>query len=454
MEPWKGAQGGARVAGVHRTVTAPYAAWFFVLLIIIYVSNFVDRLIVAIVGPSLKAEMHLTDLQLGLLSGLAFALFNTVMGFPFARLAERYHRVTLISLCTAAWSILSALSGAVHTFWQLLLLRFGVGVGEAGLAPAAHSLISDYFPRERRGTALAVFSLGAPLGSLVAGVAVGAIVGSLGWRAAYWIVGLPGLILALLMFLTIREPQRGLSDVTQGQGHDDEKVPPFSAVIARLWKNRSSRYVVLGCSLISLGNFSINTFIPLFFVRVHGLSVGMAGMLFGLITGISAFIGNGASGYVADRFGRRDFRWYGWVPSVGCLLASPFYVWTLLQGSWVVAVWMLLILGVLISCWYGPSFAVVHNLVPPRMRATASSILLFCLNILGQGVGPALMGFLSDRFTSIALANGVHTVAQASATGLRYAMVVCVLIGYVGGPLFYLLAARSMNREMARQSTN
>ncbi|RJG22068.1 spinster family MFS transporter [Massilia cavernae] len=441
-----------------------YRAWLLFVLVMVYASSFIDRIIIAMVGQAIKVDMQLSDLELGLLGGLAFALFYTVLGIPFARLAERYNRVRMIALCTAAWSTMTVLCGFAGNYVQLLLCRAGVGVGEAGCTPAAHSVIADYYPVEKRASALAIFSFGVPIGLLVGSIATGWIVDNYGWRAAFALVGAPGLVIALLVYFTLREPVRGASEK---KGYVSGDVPPLSAVLRRLWSKKAFVHVAIGTALVSFSNFAINLFLPVYFVRVFEMSYTQAGLLFGLTTGVASLIGNAAGGFLTDWAGRYNKRWYTWIPGIGFVLAAPLYVAAFMQTSWIATTALLLVGGVLAFLWAGPAFSITQSVVEPRMRASASAILLLNMNLVGHGLGPMFVGFASDAFATRAFTTGTYALecpkgipmagasdaiiqacGQASATGIRYAVLTCTCVFLLAG-FHYIRAGRYVARDMA-----
>lgn len=445
-----------------------YRRWFLLLLILVYASSFVDRIIIAVVGQAIKVEMNLSDLQLGLLGGLAFSIFYTTLGIPIARLADRFNRVVLISLSIIAWSAMTALCGTAGAYWQLLLYRLGVGIGEAGSTPTSHSLISDQFPPQRRATALAIYALGPPIGVIAGALGGGWIVQHLGWRPVFFVVGLPGLVLGCLAFLTLREPKRG-----GAEGADARTVasgvPPLKAVFSLLMKSRLFVQMLLGTVIGAFAQYGINLFIPVYLTRVFGMNFAQAGLIFGLIVGVGGIIGNAMGGYSADWASRHDRRWYAWVPAVGTFIGFPLMVVAfLLQSNWPVVVALLFVATVALNMWNGPTFAVVHGLVEPRMRATASALVFLLMNLIGQGFGPAAIGFLSDRFANALYTDGSYRLMcmsaganphaagahvplsaachAASANGVRYAML-AVTIALLWSSVHYFRAGRHLKAQ-------
>ncbi|UVJ45725.1 MFS transporter [Pseudomonas sp. LS1212] len=433
------------------------------MLVLVYASSFMDRIIMATVGQAVKEDLQLSDLQLGLLGGLAFALFYTVLGLPIARFAERRSRVRIIASCVIVWSTMTALCGTASNFVQLLLFRMGVGVGEAGCVPAAHSLIADHFPRERRATALALFSLGVPLGAAGGAVLGGWMVQHYGWREAFYVMGLPGIALGLLVYATLREPQRGLSEECY---QDSDNVPSFVTVLKRLFGLATFRRISLGAGLGGFAVYGINLFIPVYMIRAFDMSYTKAGLMFAIISGGAGMIGGALGGVISDWAGRRGEKWYGWVPALSFLAAAPCYVVGFLQESWQLSVVWIAIGCMFVMFHQPPTFAVTQNLAEPRMRASASAILLFVLNLIGMGLGPLFIGLASDLYAArafslgdystlcpggMAPANAEAILAQAchgaSVIGLRSAIVTCAG-GFILAAMVYYLAGRSMARDL------
>ena len=368
-----------------------------ILLLLCYAVNFADRTIINTVGEAIKDDLRLSDTGLGLLGGLSFALFYATMGIPIARLAERISRVNIIAVSIAVWSGMTALCAGAGTYTQLLLARMGVGVGEAGLSPAAQSLIADYYPPERRSTAVSIYYIGVPLGVFGGAIATGLIAETYGWRAAFLILGLPGLALALLVKLLMPEPQRGTFDTAHAE---ETAAPPLSAVIKRLWSNPVLRHVVIANTLAGFAGYAIGQFMHPLFVRQFGLSYAEGAFLYGTLAALSAGIGSPVGGFVSDWAARRDRRWLAWMSAIGLIAAGRFYLLAFFQSEWLMASILLFISGFLNNMSNGPTFALVHNDVSPRMRATAIAIVIFMSAMIGAGLGPLLTGIASDAFAA------------------------------------------------------
>ena len=301
----------------------------------VYTSNFIDRTILATLGQAIKLDLKITDAQLGLLQGIAFALFYTILGIPVARLADRFSRVNILTVCLVVWSGMTALCGVAANFPQLLLFRFGVGVGEAGCSPSAQSLIADYYPPQKRSAALSIYSFGIPLGAMIGAVSGGWIAEHMSWRIAFFIVGVPGLILAVITKLFLREPARGCPETAGAAGQTGAALDADGGAARKLLeRNVSFVHITAGATLISFVGYGVGGFSQPYFIRNFHLGLAQVGLVFGIISGVSAGLGTLVGGFVTDWAGKRDRRWYAWVPGIGFLIALPFYVSAYLAPSW------------------------------------------------------------------------------------------------------------------------
>ncbi len=427
------------VAPTTTTFTKRYSQYVLGVLVVVYVFNFIDRQILAILAQSIKTDLGLTDTQIGLLSGLAFGIFYATLGIPIARLADRYSRVNIISICLGIWSAMTALSGLAGNFWHLLLARIGVGIGEAGGSPPSHSLIADYFPVNERATALGIYALGIPVGILFGNLAGGWINEYFGWRQAFLVVGIPGILLAILMKLTVKEPPRGHSE---GRSEELEKVP-FLDVIRTMWGFKSFRQISLGAATQAFVGYGAIAWMPAFLIRTHGMSSGEAGTALGLIIGIAGGLGTFLGGWLGDRIGRKDIRWYMWIPGYGFLLAVPTSLGVFLFDD----LWLILALYAIpaftVNLYTGPTFGMTQSLAPLAMRASASALLLFIINIIGLVLGPTAVGALSDYFQA--------AMSMPDTESLRWALVLCSLV-YLMSFAHYLLAARHLQSDLDRSA--
>ena len=442
--------------------TPAYRAWVLGLLVTVYTSNFIDRTIVAVLQQPIKNELRLSDAQLGFLGGFAFAIFYAGLGLPIARLAERANRKAIVAVSLAVWSVMTALCGFASGFATLFLFRVGVGIGEAGGSPPSQSMISDYYPPEKRATALSIYSLGIPFGSLLGAILGGIIAQRYGWRSAFFVVGGPGLVLALVMALTMKEPARGRYD-TETSG----ATLPLMGVVRHLAARRSWIHIAIGASLAAFASYGIGGFSAAYFIRAFHLSVQDVGLLFGLLGGVSAAGGTLAGGLVTDRLGRRDARWYALVPAIGLIVSAPITMAGYLAPTLWVAVVILLVPPILQYTFLGPSLGLTHNMVGPRMRATATAILFLVINLIGLGFGPLFVGWLSDfyarrsflgdfaascpggRPAQGAASDLVMRCGEASAVGLRWAIVTAALV-FVWAGVHYALAARHVRDDLNR----
>ena len=413
------------------TIPPGAARYALVMLTIAYAFNFIDRQILVILQEPIKADMGLSDAQLGLLSGFSFALVYITAGIPIAYWADRGNRRNIVALAVTVWSGMTALSGFAQNYSQLLLARIGVGIGEAGGSPPAHAMISDYYPPEKRATALSVYSTGVHIGVLIGFLAGGFISQTLGWRAAFMAVGLPGVIFAIIFFITVREPERGRWESSAQAQYKPTLVETFRV----LAQYRSFWYLAAGAGLTAFAGYGNGNFTPSFLMRSHGLEVANVGILLAIFGGGGGVIGTLLGGYFADRFGDTDKRWYFWVPAIAGGIAFPLSIPYLLLGNTTIVIGLMFLVTILINTYLGPCLAISHSLVPPAMRALTSAILFFVLNLIGLGMGPLTAGLLSDYFTQ------TH-----GADGLRYAMIVVGLIASIG-VLMFVLASRSLPRD-------
>lgn len=371
--------------------TDSYAWYVLVILTIVYTFNFVDRQIIAIVSPAIKAELGLSDSMLGLLKGLAFAVLYTTLGIPIAWAADRFNRVSIITIALAVWSGFTALSGLAQSALHLTLARIGVGVGEAGGSPPSHSLIADYFPKEKRSTALSIYSLGIPFGQMFAFLAGGWVVQNLGWRSAFFIVGLPGILLAVLLKLTVREPVRGATDGGAG------KIS-FKEGIAALVKIPSYWGIAVATALASFSGYGVGLWVVDFYKRTFDLSYTEITVPLGILNGLVYGVGTWAGGWLTDKFGKKDKRAYLVIPALGMLLTIPAGLLSTWASSpfWAFFWSAPFLFG--LGIYLGPSFALIQTLAPVRLRAFAIAFMFLILNLFALGGAPSWVGWISDQF--------------------------------------------------------
>ena len=424
------------------TTNTPYTQPFYryyvlAVLTVVYVFNFVDRQLLVILQEPIKAELNLSDTQLGLLTGFAFALFYVICGIPIARWADKGNRRTIIALALTIWSVMTAMCGLAANYTHLLLARVGVGVGEAGGSPPAHSMISDIFKPKNRALALSVYSIGIYIGILIGFAAGGFLADAFSWRLAFFVVGIPGAALALLVLLTVREPIRGWSE---GDTKAVEPAPPIGDVARLLWSRISFRHIALAASMQAFIIYGIGNWLPSYFLRTYELDIGTIGAWMALTTGFGGGLGSFCGGWMADKFGAKDVRWYLWVPAILTSLLVPVQLAILLSGEVYFALIMTAPFHFLSAAYLGAVLAVSHNLVNGRMRAMTSAVLFFVLNLIGLGLGPVIVGFLSDVFTR----NGM--VAP-----LGTAMLICGTVAAIWSVTHYILAANKVREDIARR---
>lgn len=408
---------------LHDDYRPAYKGVVLFTLSLVYALNFIDRQILVILQEPIRAEMGLSDTQLGLLSGFSFAIIYVSAGIPIAYWADRLNRRNILAASLAAWSAMTALSGLAQTYLQLLMARVGVGLGEAGGSPPAHSIISDYFPPAQRATALSLYSSGVYVG-ILCGYAFGGVLAELvGWRLTFVYLGVPGILLAFVLLLIIKEPQRGRWDSTA----TSHKASGFNEALSILRARRSFWYVALGCASTTFIAFGNGNFLPSFLIRNHGFSVAQVGLVLSISAGLAGAIGAISGGILADRLGKRDMRWYVWVPLIGMTLATPPYFYVLLGENVVAIVAVIFFLNTVNSLYLGPSIAICHAMVPPGMRALTSATLFFIMNVIGLGLGPLFTGLASDLLEPV-----------AGSDNLRFAMLMTACMGPVAMLMFYL----------------
>ena len=411
-------------AAPHEAYTNRYRYYVLALLTLGYVFNFVDRQVMTILIEPIKMEFGASDTQMGLLSGLAFALFYATLGIPVARLADRWSRRNVLAISMTTWSAVTALCATATGFWHLLLLRIGVGIGEAGGTPPSQSLLADYFPPEKRAFAQGILATAPNIGILV-GLFGGALIAeAYGWRSVFLVFGIPGILLAILIQLTIKEPLK----VTASASEDGAGL--FST-LGNIFRLPSFAHIMVGVGFTGIAGYGLGVWSPSFLVRVHNMSLVDAGLYLGLIGVFGGGLGTISSGLLVDRLARRDKRWQLWLPAIGIFLALPtqlaFLLWPaehrLVMGDVDVpfALVFMALSAVFASFWIAPSYAAVQNLVPQYWRTQASALMLLAINLLGMGLGPLLVGMLSDL------------LSQFGDSSVRYGLSIGVSLSLVGG---------------------
>jgi len=393
-------------------------AYVLFILVVVYTFNFIDRQIVGILAVPIKADLGLTDSELGLMGGLAFALFYTGLGIPVAMLADRFSRTWIMTIALVIWSGMTAASGLATNFWQLFAARLGVGVGEAGGVAPAYSLISDFFPPNQRSRAMSVYSFGIPIGSAIGIVFGGIIASMINWRWAFFIVGIAGVVIAPIFRMTIKEPPRGGFD----RQREAVKAPGLKLIVSTLMTKPSFWLLSLGASFSSMMGYGVFFWLPSFFVRSYNLTLLNASLFYGAVLLIGGLAGIWVGGWLGDRFGQDQRSQYARIPAIAFLCTVPFYILAILSPTLTLAFFVLLVPTALGLAWLGPVISAIQHLVRPDMRATASAIFLFINNLIGIGLGTYAIGALSDTLT-----------AQFGDESLRYSI--------LAGTGFYIIAA-------------
>jgi len=409
-----------------------YKYYVLGLLFLVGTVNFIDRQILSILQEPIKNELGLSDSEIGLLP-LAFVLLYVTSGLPIARLADRYVRQTVLAVCITVWSVMTALCGLAQGYMHLMIARAGVGAGEAGAMPITHSLIADYFPPDRRATAIAIYATAVPMGAMLALIAGGTIADAFGWRMAFLVVGLPGVLLALIIRFTLKEPPRGHSE-----GLADPGTPPKLGDVARyLWARRSFRHMAFAGALQGAIAYGTAQWYPSFFQRIYEMSLSETAITLGLLTGIAGVVGVFGSGVLADRLGKEDQRWYLWICILAQLIGTPLTILALWLSSplWaMVALFLPMVFG---NAFIAITGAVTQNLAPLRMRAASAAVKTIVLTLVGLGMGPLLIGVLSDWFEPT---YGVMS--------LRYALSVALLINFWSAAHYYF-AVKHLRGDLA-----
>ncbi len=445
-----------------------YKRRFLFILFLVCLFNLGDRAVFSVVAPAMRAELGLTDFQIGILQGFCFALLYGGLGIPIGRLAERRSRVGIIAAATAVWSLATILSGVALNFLHMMVARVAVGMGEAGFSAPAASLVADQFEPRRRASAWSVIWLGLPMGTLLGAIGGGQVAQHYGWRMAFLALGAPGLLVALLVWCLLREPRRGL---VEGGAAPSAEVPAFRAVVRHILSMPTLRHVMLGGAICTIGVQGVAQFMPLFFTRLFHLPIGAAAGLFGAVSGVSLSVGLLLGALGTDRLSHTDERWPAWGPALALLVAPLCYVLGFSQHSIGATAALLVGGGVLAMVYYGPSVGVLQNLTPPSMRASTTAVFAMLTALVGTGIGPTAVGFLSDRLAGASFAGGryaelcgpgrpapdsavLRACGEAATLGLREAMMLSVL-SFGWAAVHFYLASRSLRADLqiAREQT-
>ena len=440
-------------------LTGRYRARFIGILFLVCFFNLADRTVFSVLAPLIRVDLKLSDTQIGMLQGLAFALLYGGLGIPLGWLAERFSRVGIIAIATAFWSVATAFSGMANNFGQMLLSRVGVGTGEAGFTAPTSSLVADHFPRERRATGMALIMLGLPIGAMMGALLAGVIAEHWGWRAVFFAFGIPGLLVALTVWLGLTEPPRGLADGASGPR---AAPPPLRATFSHLWNVPTLRWIVIGGSICSIGIQGVAQFMVLYFVRSFHMPIRSAAALFGIVSGASLAVGLVVGAFGTDKASSRDVRVWVIAPAVALVLTTLCFVVGFRSETLPMAVTLIALgcLGAMVH--YGPTVGLIQNLTPVNMRSSASAVFAMCYALAGTGIGPTFVGFFSDRIAAAALGQPgyvelcrpgamapalAESCAGAARTGLIGALTLCVL-AYAVAAVFYALASRTLRRDL------
>ncbi len=416
----------------------PYRNYVLLVLTLIYVVNWIDRYVFAILLDDIQRELQVSNTVMGLLTGTAFGLFYAVLGVPLALLADRTVRIKVIAWCLGLFSVMTALCGAATTAWQFAILRVGVGVGEAGTSPPSHSILADLFPPKERATAMAILAMGLNAGIFIAFFFGGWIAELWGWRWAFFLAAAPGILLFFVARFGLREPPRGHADGMTATGD----APKVMEVFAYLWKLKTFRHLALAAALTSFVGYGALQWVPKYLIVSHGMSVGEVGTALAFVIGVFGGLGTFAGGMLVDKLSKGDARWNVWVPAGAITIGVPFGLFFYLSDSTTIGIiaWTIPIIGSAI--YLGPALSVTQGLASLKMRALASATLLFVINIIGLGLGPLLVGVVAD------ILEPTYGVGDA----LRYSLAATALI-YVWAVAHFLFAAKYVREDLATVAT-
>lgn len=447
-------------AAAPQSFSKGYLRLVIIVLFLIEAVAFMERVVIHTIGQSIKADLGLSDLQLGILSGFSFVVFYSTMGLPIARMVERYSRKTILVSSVGLFSLFAALCATAGNYVQLLAFRSGVGIGEAGVQPTIVSIVADYFEKHKRGAILTIIMLGIPFGSLIGAISGGMLAEHLNWRAAFIVVAAPGLLLTLIAALVLREPRRGAQDAVVATG----KPPPFIEVLRFLAAKRSFLFAIAGVAFATMGIGSMGAFTHPYLVREYGTSVSDAAVMFGISSVVAVTFGMSISGFGSNWLARQDTRWYVFAPAIGTLLSAPLY-FSAFQASTAISSMALITAASMCSiCYSMPTLSFVQNLATSQMRATTTFFFYFVGTLVGHGLGPILFGWISDIVTVSGFAGGDYaalcTTGQEIAEALRSECLIASSAGARGGSalvavfmvlssLCFLLASRTIKNDIA-----
>jgi MFS family permease len=425
--------------------TKSYRTFVLILLTIVYGFNFIDRQIVGILAPFIQEDLSLTNTELGLLIGLAFAVFYTTVAIPIAWLADRYNRVNILSIALATWSGFTALTGLATNFVQIGLARMGVGIGEAGGSPPSHSIISDMYPKEERASALGVYAMGIPIGVMAAYFVTAALIGTssddVNWREIFVFLGVSGILLAIIVKLVIREPVRGAMEFNEQR---EITKPPFVESLKTLLRIPAWWAMCFGIAFGSFVSYSKSAFHTKYLVTLDpSFDFQTLVIILGVINGITYAGGAFFGARLADKWGKRDIRAYGWLPAISITLCLPIGIaawWSpTVEMNLIFTSFFLLFMGI----YLGPSFAIAQTLAPIHMRAMSTALFFFILNMIGLGLGPSISGWMIDLFNT----------NYGNVDSIRYAMTVTSLM-FIPSIISFLIVARKLPKDWADAEKN
>jgi len=399
------------------TITERQRRYTLLILLLVFTSSHVDRQVMGILGQSIKESLLISDTQLGLLTGIMFAVFYATLGMPMAMWADRHNRRNLITFSVFTWSFMTALCGAAQNFFQLALARIGVGVGEAGSNPPSHSMIADLYPPEQRATAMAIFGTGINWGILLGFLIGGWVAEWYGWRMVFIVVGLPGILLAAVVQFTVKEPPRGYSEAKLTSESEKLQAPSFWSVVRFVRHNPILRNIMMGGALMAFSGYASVIWVPTYLQRVHGMGVGETGTYLAIIIGIGGALGIYLAGRLADRLASRfGPHWPAWVVGIANLITLPFLYYMFFAATSSAALLAYVLPAALGTVYVACGFAIIQNETPLPMRSVCASINLFITNMIGLGAGPAFVGYMSDVFAP-----------EYGSDSLRYALL-CTLV--------------------------
>jgi len=461
---------------IHGFGTKGYRSYVLTALLVVYILNFVDRGLLSVVAPQMKPELGISDTAFGLLTGFGFALLYTFVGIPLAQFAETRHRVWIMTVCVALWSLMTALCGlatevtvgslTIGAFWILLACRVGVGIGEAGCTPPANSLIADYYPPKSRSTALGYYAMGVTLGGLLANLIGGPITDAFGWRAAFFVLGVPGVIVAVVLKLTVKEAPRGYTDPP---GTVRSARPKFSDGLKELASKPSFWTMTVAATIAAFCGYGIASFQSLFLNRSFGLTAGEAALMINVPVALASAIGTVATGWLAEKLGAKHPNAIAWLPGIGLTASVPFYALAFTTHNLALCLFGLCVGGGIKYGYLAAQYTIGQGVVSAQVRAVSTAILLFVVNLLGYGLGPLFIGALSDMLFNLQVADlGAADLTRKSCEGaaraalaaadqqvcavahpqsLQRSLLITAALYAVGGAFFFL-TCRWLKRDM------